>query len=1032
MTPQHVAPSRPVLFRIRPAQPVAFVDIVGEIVHWHRRLSLDPVGGGWHEKELQLGPGAYAYKYRLANGTWTLDPANPRTRACDGLRNSVVVVGGTPDPVLHAPARPFVALLDDGRLLVRAGLRRSAGLRLVIRWDEGHGIKRQEMRRVAAEDEHWLLEATLPASAAGLQYHFELEDGRCVGAAGGGPAGAPGVALRLRRTDLVRRTPQWWRDAVVYTVLIDRFRRGGAAGAWPAGLEALQDRRVAGGDLEGVREALPYLCDLGVSVLHLTPVVPARSAHRYDALDLRSVDPALGGEPALRRLLDTAHDAGLRVLLDLPSTHVHRDFFAFADVRRRGQQSPYWDWFHVLRYPFVEGPGPGYAHYREENWDEPLLNLEHPEVAEHLVASYAHWAALGADGLRIDAAAELPLELAARIAAAVHAQRAESVVFAEVIPDNPWRWTGAGLDAATEFPAQQAVYDWLWRRSTGAARVAEVLARRAFWRGAPGWTGIAFVGTHDQPRLRTLVGDPRVSRLGLLLTLMRAEVPALYSGDEVGQTSGVAGQRFEDVWPDRAPMSWVPGTWDMETLEGVRAAVALRRQRRVLRRGDEELAAVGPDDDVLLLRRRLGDTVVDVLLHGADGSREVSLPEGAASGADVLLRLGDVDDRHLAEGSVRLGPWAGVVLERRLPDETALAWRGLLQANRALAHQTFVEGLLQTPSLPAHLYLTVTERCNLQCAHCLNHSPQRTRSGTARTMQPWLLDRLDEPIAAADYFGFTHGGESLCAPIFWRVLARIQRRRGSRPGSFQAHMATNGMLLDASTCARLVQHGVSSLAVSLDGASAETNDRLRAGGAYALILDNIRALLEQRARRGWDLRAGVSFTVMASNVGELPQLGVLARELGLDWLKVEEIFPGNAAAKREWIAPGDPRVLLGVAELQSALAGSDVVFVDHLEPPAGCPCQATTDPRLAAFRRADDYANRAHFAPCRMAWEQACVDPDGSVHPVDYHHPAAGSLLRRPLPVLWNGATVRAVRRRALGQLPASLRVVCGDGQSVR
>ena len=1005
---------------------MAFVDVGGEMENWYKRLSLQHVGRGWHELEVSLPPGAYSYKYRLADGRWSLDPANPRTRACDGIRNSLVVVGGTPEPVVHAPVWPFVGLLDDGRLLLRAALRRDAGDGCVVHWDEGHGPARATMRRVGVEDEHWLMEATLPASAGSLRYRFVLEDGRSVGASGGGPAGAPSAALRLHLGDLRRRTPEWWRDAVLYTVLVDRFRKGGTNGAWPPDVVGLHDRESAGGDLDGVREALPYLADLGISVLHLTPVVPGRSAHRYDAVDLRTVDPALGGEPALRRLLDAAHEAGLRVIMDLPSTHVHRDFFAFADVRRRGQRSPYWDWFHVLRYPFHEGPGPGYAHYREENWDEPLLNLEHPEVGAYLVESYAHWVRLGADGVRIDAAAELPLPLALQIGDAVHAVRPDTVVFAEVIPDNPHRWTAAGLDAATEFPAQQAVYDWLWRRTAGASRVVELLKRRSFWHGAPAWATIGFVGTHDQPRLRTLVEDARVSRLGLLLTLTRAQIPALYAGDEVGQTSGVQGQRFEDVWPDRAPMSWRASDWDDQTRSLVREVLHLRRSERVLRRGDEELGTCGDSDDVIVVRRRLGDEVLDVLLHGADGARQVPLPAGAASGADVLLTLGAVDTSALAGGHLELGPWAGVVLRRRLPVEARRTWEALLSANRMLSLHAFREGALQTPSLPSHLYLTVTERCNLRCAHCLNHSPRLTRTGQARSLQPWLLDRLDPALEAADYFGFTHGGESLCAPIFWRVLERIRGRRASRPGPYQVHMASNGMLLDGPTCERLVQYGLSSLAVSLDGATAETNDRLRAGGSFARVVANLQRVLGDRERLGWDLRVGVSFTVMASNVGELGKLGALAHEVGLDWLKVEEIFPANPAAQRKWIAPGDPRVRAGLALLRERLQGSSVVLVEHLEPPAGCPCQATAAPALAAFREADDYANRAHFAPCRMAWEQACVDPDGTVHPVDYHHPAAGSLLRRPLPAVWNSASMRRVRQQALGRVPAALRAVCG------
>ena len=151
------------------------------------------------------------------------------------------------------------------------------------------------------------------------------------------------------QTNLRPRTPAWWRDAVLYTVFVDRYRRG--AGGF---LDRPREDDRAGGDLDGLRAALPHLSALGVTVLHLTPLCLSASAHRYDAVDPAAVDPALGGEVALADFLHEAHAAGLRVLLDLALTHVHRDHFAFSDVRARGFASPYAPWFRLRRFPFLE------------------------------------------------------------------------------------------------------------------------------------------------------------------------------------------------------------------------------------------------------------------------------------------------------------------------------------------------------------------------------------------------------------------------------------------------------------------------------------------------------------------------------------------------------------------------------------------------------------------------------------------------------------------------------------------------------
>ena len=1006
-----------------------FVELAGDMIHWYRLTPLARAPGGWHEVELRLPAGCYGYKFRTGDGEWLLDPENPRTRGCDGVRNSVLLVSGSAEPVLHAAGPPLLSWEPEGRAVLRAGLRRGQGAGLRISWDEGHGERLTTMRKVAEEDEHELFETFLPVTAAAFAYTFLLDDGRRVGRDTAGPV----IALRGVRPRPLPTPPDWWRDAAVYTVLLDRFRRGGGAGSWGPDPPAPGERRRAGGDLEGVREALPYLQDLGVTVLHLTPFCLSGSAHRYDATDPRQVDPALGGEPALRRLLAEARHRGLRVIGDIGLTHVHRSFAPFQDVARHGPRSRYWSWFHPYRFPFQEGPDPGYAHYREENWDEPLLRLEDDEVQQYLSDTFQHWTACGLDGFRLDAAAEVPLALCRRLGEAVRQVQPEAVLFAELIPDNGHRYRDAGgLDAVTEFVDQQALYDWLWRGTATGAATARRLAWRRFWRGAPGHATLGFVGTQDQPRLGTLVGDRHRTRLGLLCQLLRVPVPLLLYGDEVGLRSGVEGQRFEDVWPDRRPLPWDEGSWDLPTRDLVRQALRLRRERAALRRGDEEYPVATPAPEgtappgLLLVRRRLGEEVLDLFFNGGEAEARVALPAGAPSAADLLLTTGEATLRD-EQGPLQLGPWSGAVLARRLPRALAQLWTELLPQGAALAAQAYRSGKLTVPALPGRLYVTVTEGCNLRCPACINDSPGRQARGEARSLTPWLLARLAPALGAADYLGLTGGGESLTSPLIWDLLRLFRQERGRRPGQPHVHLLSNGMLLTPTVAARLVDEGVTSLGVSLDGATAATNDRLRLGGDLARITAHLAALLDQRARTGADLRVGVSFTLMRDNLTELPAMGRLARGLGLDWLKVEELFPANAFARAQLVSPAAAEVREGLATLREVLVGSPVVLVDHLAPPPGCRCQAAHDPTILPFRDADDFANRATFHPCRMAWEQAWIEPDGLVRPVDHHHPPAGLLDEQPLLELWNGPVLQQVRRQALAAVPGELRRRCPD-----
>jgi len=960
--------------RARAPGPATSVELCGELPHWSAAIAMARApGGDGFEARLRLDPGVYEVKARTADGAWFVDPTW-RTAG----DNAAIVVGGTDEPVLHAPAPPWLDRLADGRVLVRAALRHGAGAGLRLRTSDGVVT----MRRRGADATHVHLELALAGAARDVEYAFVLDDGREVGP----------HAFRVALRDLPVAPPAWWRDAAVYTIFVDRFRPTETA-RWD------RDTRC-GGDLDGVRAGLPYLRDLGVTALHLTPITPSPSPHRYDATDARAVDPALGGEPALARLLDAAHALGLRVILDLAVTHVHRDSAEFRDVRAHGPASPYWHWFRAHRWPFFDGPDPGYAHYQHGQWEEPLLDLTQPEVAEHLVETFATWARRGCDGLRVDACADVPPELVARLRAAVRAVNPDAVVFGEVVPACAERWAPGALDAATDFARREAMITWLG--GGPAAQLAEVCARQAR-RGLAGPRGLAFAGTHDQPRIATITRDPARARAGLLAALLGAPVPLLYYGDELGLASppDAAARAFEDSWPDRQPLIWdgdlptprglrprpmgeapgvptPPGSLcspipaDAETLRVVRAALALRRDRAVLRAGDEEVTALS--DDVVRIRRRRGDDVIDVLLS----RRAITPPPGAR----VLLAT---------EGAL--------VLDHAPPVEPALRAH-----NAELATATFREGHVVCPAYPTRLDLTVTEACNLRCDHCITDAPARTREGRARTLQPWLLDALDEAFAHADHVSFTHGGEALAAPIFPEVLRRIARH-----GRAQVHLATNGMLLDEERVRALIDLGVTSLMVSLDGLTAATNDRIRVLGRADRVLVHLEAAVALRARLGAELRIGVSTVVGRTNLAELPALARRCAALGVDWLKLEETYPATPFARRDLLDPRAAEVVAMAAEVRAAFPG---VLVDHLAPPAACPC--TGDPAAVAFRAADDFAHRCTILPCRAAWERCVIDADGSVHAVDHAQPVLGSLLHAPLLSLWNAAPALGLRARAL------------------
>ena len=170
-----------------------------------------------------------------------------------------------------------------------------------------------------------------------------------------------------------------------------------------------------GGDLLGLAERLDELADLGINAIYLNPIFTAASNHRYNAYDFLAVDPLLGGDAALRELLDAAHERGIRVILDGVFNHVGRGLWPFHHVlevgrrvavsrlvlprRRRPRRAP-----RVLAYgrPVPGGRAarlPGVVGRRRRCRSSAI---ENPQVREYLMAVAEHWIRFGIDGWRLD------------------------------------------------------------------------------------------------------------------------------------------------------------------------------------------------------------------------------------------------------------------------------------------------------------------------------------------------------------------------------------------------------------------------------------------------------------------------------------------------------------------------------------------------------------------------------------------------------------------------------------------------------
>ncbi len=474
-------------------------------------------------------------------------------------------------------------------------------------------------------------------------------------------------------------TPDWVKRAVFYQIFPDRFAKSERVPK-PSGIEPWDTPPTTfgykGGDLYGVVEHLDHIVDLGATAIYLNPVFASGSNHRYHTHDYLKVDPMLGGDEALRALLDAAHARGLKVVLDGVFNHASRGFLPFHDLLENGEASPYRDWFHIEGFPLgAYGEGDGIVRYAAW-WGIPALpklNTDNPLVRAYLFDVAEHWLRFGIDGWRLDVPNEIDDDAFWRtFRTRCRAVNPEAYIVGEIWGDAT-RWLqGDQFDAVMNYPITRAILGFVAREidddqvaTCGYASIPRLSAER-FARALAAEVErypreiveaqLNLLGSHDTPRVARVVRhDASAVALAALLQFTLPGAPCVYYGDEIG----LAGANDPFC---REAMPWDrPEAWDRERLDGFRALAALRHAHPALRTGSLEI--VYAHHGVVGLRRRLADDDLLVLVNrrSVDVHVHVHLPDAPAGSRRPLLGTAEVRARH-GVLDVRLPARAGAVV----------------------------------------------------------------------------------------------------------------------------------------------------------------------------------------------------------------------------------------------------------------------------------------------------------------------------------------------------------------------------------
>ncbi|MEZ4658245.1 MAG: alpha-amylase family glycosyl hydrolase [Caldilineaceae bacterium] len=414
--------------------------------------------------------------------------------------------------------------------------------------------------------------------------------------------------------------PAWAHGAVVYQIFVDRF--AGAPSGW---LPAAAMNDFAGGTLAAITQKLPYIVDLGVSTIWLSPIFVCDSYHGYDTVDFYNVDPRFGTNAELRTLVQEAHRHGLRVLLDFVANHTSVHFAPFA-AAQTDECSPYRAWFSF---------DAAYKHGYRCFFDVaamPQLNTDHPAVRQFLGDAAVHWLAeYDVDGFRLDYAAGPSHAFWSEFYARCKSVKPDCWLFGEVTrPGAALRTYTGRLDGCLDFGLTRLLRQLCGPDGSSISMVefANYIVRNQRFFGAPGRNFLlpSFLDNHDMNRFLWAVGNDK-ARLKMAATLLfgLGGPPILYYGAEVGLSQ----PRSKAPWLEEArhPMLWGDAQ-DADLHAFFKRLIALRRRQPALWHGAIETLHLDNARGVWLAQRTHGDNRVLIVVNVSAEPRSILLPDG--------------------------------------------------------------------------------------------------------------------------------------------------------------------------------------------------------------------------------------------------------------------------------------------------------------------------------------------------------------------------------------------------------------------
>lgn len=533
--------------------------------------------------------------------------------------------------ILHIPKSTYAFAYKENELHVRIRTAKDDVEKVNIIYFCKFDIKNKKtgnMKKILSDEYFDYYEYVIIENDTRLGYYFELikgqediffyEDSFNNGEASGPIYNKHFQYPTINKVD-IHEVPSWVNEAIFYQIFPERFYGTNTAvenkklTKWN---EKPKSDSFFGGDLQGIIEKLDYLKELGINGFYLTPVFKSPSNHKYDTSDYMEIDEHFGTKEIFKKLVDTAHSKGMKVVLDAVFNHCGKDFAPFQDVLKNGEKSIYKDWFYIDSYP-VTLKKPTYKMFGFVA-EMPKLNTSNPQVKDYLLIVAKYWIKeFNIDGWRLDVSDEIDHAFWRDFRKAVKETNPEAIIIGENWHDStPWL-IGDQFDSVMNYPITNAATKYFGEKLVDAKGFEQQVAAALFRNTKQvNFAMLNLLDSHDTARFLNLCKENKRMLMNAATFLLSfVGIPCTYYGTEIGLT----GEGDPDC---RRTFDWDKANWDMNIWDHYHKLIDIRKKQNTLKYGDILMYST---KDVFIMKRNLNKETIYTLINNTEQKHNVSL-----------------------------------------------------------------------------------------------------------------------------------------------------------------------------------------------------------------------------------------------------------------------------------------------------------------------------------------------------------------------------------------------------------------------